>query len=330
MNRAPHPFSLRQLQYAVAVADTRNFRKAAELCRVAQPSLSAQLAQLEAALGVRLFERGRGGVHLTTPGEDVVNRARRILTEADDFVEGAKRVADPLAGRLRLGVIPTVSPYLLPEVAQPLSRGLPKVALLWTEDKTDVLVAQVAAGELDGAIVALEARLGEWEHEVLGRDPFVLVAAPRNPLMAHKGLLALEDLRNAQVLLLDEGHCLRDQALAVCGEAHAQEADFRATSLVTLVQMVAASDSVTLLPTLAVPTETRRSDVAVRAFAGPVPSRTLALVWRRGGARALALHKVAEIVRAAVWPSSTPSLAPAKTVKSASNKIQRRRAGRDR
>jgi len=328
MNRAPHPFTLRQLQYVVAVADTRNFRKAAELCRVAQPSLSAQLAQLEDNLGVRLFERGRSGVLLTQAGEEVVTRARNLLMASDDFVEAARRVADPLAGRLRIGVIPTISPYLLPDVAPALGRALPKATVLWTEDKTDTLVAQLGTGELDGAILALEARLGELEHEVLGSDPFVLATPSRDPLASRQGAVVLEDLRDAQVLLLDDGHCLRDQALAVCTKVDAHESDFRATSLSTLVQMVAAGGGVTLLPSLAVPTETRRSDVAIRAFAAPAPARTVALVWRRGGARTVALHKVAEVVREAGWPraAGARALAPGRAVKEAPR--PRRRAPR--
>jgi LysR family hydrogen peroxide-inducible transcriptional activator len=311
MSWAPHPFTLRQLQYVVAVADTRNFRRAAELCRVAQPSLSAQLAQMEDVLGVRLFERGRTGVLLTQAGEEVLARARRLLTEADDFVEAARRVADPFAGQLRLGVIPTISPYLLPEIVPALSKALPKANVLWTEDKTDTLVAELEKGKLDGAILALEARLGDLEHEVLGSDPFVLAVPPGDPLSVNQDAVTLDDLAATQVLLLDDGHCLRDQALAVCAKADVREADFRATSLSTLVQMVAAGSGVTLLPKLAVPTETRRSDVAIRPFSAPPPARTIALVWRRGGARAIALGKVAEVVRAAVWPAAPNASAPA-------------------
>src|SRR5260370_23319784 len=182
MRRSPHPISLRQLQYLVAVADTRSFHRAAELCRVSQPSLSSQVAQAERLLGVQLFERDRRHVLVTPAGEELLRRARQLLIEADDLVDAATRSSDPLAGTLRLGVIPTISPYFVPEVAPALRRRFPQLQILWSEDKTANLRASLHAGELDGALVALEAELGEVEHEVIGYDPFVLAASPQHPL----------------------------------------------------------------------------------------------------------------------------------------------------
>src|SRR6187455_3001119 len=155
------PFSLRQLQYVAAVAETKSFRRAAELCHVSQPTLSAQVAELEGALGVRLFERDRRRVLLTPVGEELVGRARKVLLEAGELSAAATRGRDPLSGTLRLGVIPTIAPYLLPELAAPLRERFPRAALIWIEDKTKKLVAELAAGNLDGAVLALEAEIGD-------------------------------------------------------------------------------------------------------------------------------------------------------------------------
>ncbi len=300
---APHPFTLRQLQYVVAVADTLSFRKAAEQCHVSQPSLSAQLAQMEEALGVRIFERDRRRVLLTQAGKELVERARQLLVEADDLTEAARRASDPLSGTLRLGVIPTVSPYLLPSITPPLRKAYPRLTLLWVEDKTEVLVRALATGTLDGALLALEANLGDVEHEVIAEDPFVLAMAPGHPLGARKSEAPHTELQGADVLLLDEGHCFREQALAFCSKAKAHELEFRATSLPTLTQMIAAGAGVTLLPRLAVPTEVRRSELQVRPLAAPVPKRTLALVWRKRSSLRTALRQVAATIRGA-YPKS--------------------------
>ncbi|HEX8706438.1 MAG TPA: LysR substrate-binding domain-containing protein [Myxococcaceae bacterium] len=299
MSLAPHPFTLRQLQYVVAVADALSFRKAAESCHVSQPSLSAQLAQMEAALGVRLFERDRRRVLLTEAGKELVERARRLLVEADELIETARRASDPLSGTLRLGVIPTVSPYLLPTVAPALRKSFPRLNVLWLEDKTEVLVRNLDRGALDAALVALEAELGDVESEVIAEDPFMLVTPRDHPLAARQTEATPADLRGEDVLLLDEGHCFRTQALALCSRARAHELEFRATSLPTLTQMIASGAGVTLLPKLAVPTEVQRSQLSVRPFAEPVPKRTLALIWRKRSSLAVALKQVAASMRAA-------------------------------
>jgi LysR family hydrogen peroxide-inducible transcriptional activator len=307
MAHAPHPFTLRQLQYVVAVADTLSFRRAAELCRVSQPSLSAQLAQVEETLGVRLFERDRRHVLITPAGAQVIERARRLLIGADDLVQAAKRAGNPLAGTLRVGIIPTVSPYLLPSVTPKLRAAFPELTLGWIEEKTGVLSKQLDTGMLDAALVALEAELGDVEHDVIAEDPFLLVAAPTSPLAKKKGPATLGELRGVDVLLLDEGHCFRAQALELCSTARAHELEFRATSLSTLVQMVAAGAGVTLLPALAVNVEAERAELRVRAFAAPVPHRTLSLVWRKNSPLAGALREVAAVVRAA-YPRRAPKV----------------------
>jgi LysR family hydrogen peroxide-inducible transcriptional activator len=308
MNYTPHAFSLRQLQYVVAVADALSFRKAAQLCHVSQPSLSSQLAQLEQVLGVRLFERDRRRVLATAAGKEVVERARRLLLDADDLNAAARRASDPLDGTLRLGVIPTVSPYLLPQVTPALRTAFPKLTAIWTEDKTESLVQALAAGKLDAALLALEAELGDVEHEVVTSDPFLLATAPGDPLGQSSAAVERAELRDADVLLLDDGHCFREQALAYCSRAKARELEFRATSLATLTQMVASGLGVTLLPALAVPTEAARAGLHVRPFAAPAPARTLALVWRRRSPIAPALRRVAATLRAA-YPDAV-ALAP--------------------
>ncbi len=294
---APLAFTLRQLQYAEAVAAELSFRRAAARCHVSQPALSAQLAQLEGALGVRLFERDRRRVLVTAAGGEVLARAHDLLLRASDLGTAARRVADPLAGTLRIGVIPTVSPYLLPRIAPRLRERFRRLNLLWNEDKTAALVEGLAAGRLDAMLVAAGADLGDVESETLGEDPFVLAAPLDHPLGRSTSPARLSDLRQGEVLLLDEGHCLRQQALELCSRARAHELAFRATSLATLVQMVAAGAGVTLLPALALETEATRARITLRRFAPPTPGRTIVLAWRRRTPLAPALRRLAAVVR---------------------------------
>jgi LysR family hydrogen peroxide-inducible transcriptional activator len=299
MSHRPHPFTLRQLQYAVAVAESLSFRKAAERCHVSQPSLSAQLAQMEDALGVRLFERDRRRVLVTAAGREIIERGRLILRETDDLVELARRSADPLSRTLRIGIIPTVSPYLLPRLTAALRKAYPHLTVLWVEDRTVALVRSLEGGTLDAALVALESEIGDVEREILGRDPFVLATAVDHPLGAKTSPAKASELEDTSVLLLDDGHCFREQVLAFCSRAKAHELEFRATSLSTLAQMVAGGAGVTLLPELAVPTEVKRAELSIRPFAPPVPKRTIALVWRRRSPLGPALRQVAATARAA-------------------------------
>jgi LysR family hydrogen peroxide-inducible transcriptional activator len=290
--------SLRQLQYVVAVADTLGFRRAAERCGVSQPTLSAQIQQLEAVLGVALFERDRNGVLVTAAGEEVVKRARRVLVETEDLLSAATRARDPFAGTFRVGVIPTIAPYFLPEVTQALAKAYPHLRLVFREEKTEDTVRDLWAGTLDAGLLALEAELGVLEHAEILRDPFVL-ALPKGHALARKKKVSQQDLEAEDVLLLEDGHCLRSQALAVCQQVGAHETDLRATSLATLVQMVAGSKAVTLLPELAVAVENRNQQLDIREFTAPVPSRTLALVWRPNSPFADAFRATAATLRAA-------------------------------
>lgn len=295
------PFSLRQLQYVIAIAELGGFRRAADACGVSQPSLSAQVAQLETAIGVQVFERGPRGVRVTAAGATIVDRARQVLLATRDLADTARQQSDPFQGSLRLGVIPTVCPYLLPEVAASLGQRLQKLRLIWSEDKTAPLLEQIADARIDGAVVALDDRVAHLEHARLGDDPFVLAAAPGHVLMTQRGAASTSVLEGATVFLLDDSHCFRDQALALCGAKGAREADLNATGLSTLVQMVSGGNGVTLLPRLALPVENRRGQLAVRAFKPPVPMRKIVLAWRKGTAMKQPLDAIAAVIREA-WP----------------------------
>src|SRR5262249_40585480 len=187
MPLAPHPFTLRQLQYAAAVAEELSFRRAAARCHVWQPSLSASLAQLEQALGVQLFERSRRKVLVTAAGREILERARRLLVEADDLLEAGKRCSDPLAGSIRVGVIPTIAPQLRPAVAPALRAKFERLPAAWLEGKTGALMEALQGGALDAALVALEAEVGDVEREILAEDRFVLALPPHHPLARKRG-----------------------------------------------------------------------------------------------------------------------------------------------
>jgi LysR family hydrogen peroxide-inducible transcriptional activator len=294
------PVSLRQLQYVVAVADLAGFRRAADACHVSQPSLSAQVAHVEAALGVQIFERNSRGVRTSSAGAALVEQARRVLVAAGELTDLARQLIDPFHGTLRIGVIPTVCPYVLPDLTPALVDAFPDLTVQWSEDRTASLVRQVQDGAIDGAILALESELGSLEYAKVGQDPFVLAAAPGHALVRSGRPASPRVLDGAEVLLLEDGHCLRDQAAGLCARVGAREAGFRATSLSTLVQMVGASTGVTLLPSLALPVENRRGQLRVRSFRQPGPGRTLILAWRRGSALRTALERVADVVRQAV------------------------------
>jgi LysR family hydrogen peroxide-inducible transcriptional activator len=290
--------NLRDLHYLVALADLRHFGRAAEACHVSQPTLSTQVRKLEEELGVALVERAPRQVILTAAGVDIVERARRVLAEVAQMRETARRTTDPEAGSIRLGLFPTLGPYLLPHVVPSLRARFPRLELLLVEEKTEVLVAMLRAGRLDAAVLALPLH-EEWLHcEPLFEEPFML-AVPRGHPLSQRRELTLGALAHEHLLLLEDGHCLRDQALEVCSLAGAGEKEgFRATSLETLRQMVAAGVGITLLPLLAVqPPVPTSPDIALVGFRDP-PHRRLALAWRRSSAMAAFLREVAAQLRA--------------------------------
>jgi LysR family hydrogen peroxide-inducible transcriptional activator len=297
--------NLRDLRYLVALADERHFGRAAERCFVSQPTLSAQIRKLEEYLGVPLVERQPKRVSLTDAGAKIVERARRALQEADAIVELAKTDRDPLAGALKLALIPTVGPYLLPHVAGPLRRALPRLKLMLYEYQTAPLLEKLHDGELDLGILALPIPLDGMETATLYDEPFT-VAMPANHPLAERDRVRLEDLRGETLLLLEDGHCLRDQALEVCSRIRLnQEQDYRATSLETLRQMVAAGHGITLLPELAAaaPVGTARG-LRIRPFSKPTPVRTIGAVWRKSTTRGKAIEAVIATVRAAMKEES--------------------------
>ncbi len=266
--------TLRQLEYVVAVADERHFGRAAESCAVTQPALSAQVRELESLLDVRIFERDPKGVLVTAAGAVVVERAREILVKAGELVDAARVAQRPLCGRLDVGVIPTVAPYLLPRVLPAVRRKHRELHLRLRELHTNRLVEDLEQGRLDLLVLALEADLGNAETFPLFKDPF-FAAMTKGHELAKKKTVREHDLEGRQVMLLEDGHCLRDQALSVCGATGAVEIGdfFRATSLTTLMQMITEDDVMTLLPELAVPFETRgRRDLVVRPFRSPPPT----------------------------------------------------------
>jgi LysR family hydrogen peroxide-inducible transcriptional activator len=290
-------FTLRQIQYIVAVAEMLSFRRAAELCNVSQPSLSAQIAEVEAALGVPLFERDRRGVLVTPAGREIIGRARRVLVDADDLVDAANRFVDPLAGTLRIGLIPTIGPYLLPRVVPALRKTYPRLMLVWIEDKTEVLVRAVSHGDLDAALLALEADVGDLEYDTITVDPFMLATPRGHKLSRGAASVTRNQLRGERILLLDDGHCFRDQVLEYCSSSNIEELGFRATSLPTLAQMVSSGAGITLLPSIALPTETNRCPLSIRTFSRPEPFRTIVLGWRRRSALADTLRKIGQTLR---------------------------------
>lgn len=292
---------LKDLRYLVAVADTRHFGHAAARCFVSQPTLSAQLKKLESYLGVQLIERQPRRIQLTEAGEAIVARARRMLAASDEIVTLAQTQRDPLAGRLRLALLPTIGPYLLPLVATHIRKALPRIDLLLYEYQTEPMLERLQSGDVDAGILALPAHGEGLVQEQLYAEPFV-VALPADHPLASRASLKVQDLDDETLLLLEDGHCLRDQALAVCshGASHERQ-DFRATSLETLRQMVASGSGITLLPELA----SRGSygtarGVAVVRFARPAPVRNVGAVWRKTSARGPAIEAVCKVIRDAI------------------------------
>lgn len=290
--------NLKELRYLVAVADHLHFGRAAEACFVSQPTLSTQLKKLEDHLGVQLVERTNKQVMITPVGREIVARAKRVLGEVDELIAQAQSASDPLSGTLRLGAIPTLGPYLLPHLVPAIREKLPRLQPLLFEDQTERLLGRLRSGEIDGALMATPVEGRDLVVRHLFDEPFVLAVPNGHPLSRKDGI-GFNDLRPERVLLLEEGHCLRDQALEVCALAGAAEAtEFRATSLETLRQMVAAGGGVTLLPALAAEanaTVPNHSAIILERFQAPVPEREIALFSRKGSARTPALEAVGEI-----------------------------------
>ena len=290
--------NLRDLRYFVALADTKHFGKAAERSYVSQPTLSAQIKKLENYLGVQLIERQPRRVTLTETGAKILPIARRILQESDEIVSLARNEHDPLSGKLKLALIPTIGPYLLPLVTRKLRKQLPQLKLMLYEYQTQVMLEKLRSGEIEVGILALPVPMDGLDSAELYDENFT-VAVPNNHPFSKRPAVKLDDLAGETLLLLEDGHCLRDQALDVCNRIDVKEnEDYRATSLETLRQMVAAGLGITLLPELA----TRGpfgsgQGLTVKSFAKPIPSRAVGAVWRKSTSRTAAINAVCDVIR---------------------------------
>jgi len=290
--------NLRDLRYLVALAEHKHFGRAAQASFVSQPTLSTQIRKLEEELGVALVERTPRKVLLTEVGREIAQRARDVLNEVEQIKAIARRTKDPESGTVRLGIFPTLGPYLLPHVVPNIRTRFPRLELLLVEEKTEILLKQLREGRLDAAVLAQPLHDDQLHQQFLFEEPFLL-AVPEHHKLADRKHLKLDDLADQSLLLLEDDHCLRDQTLEVCQLAGAGEkTGFRATSLETLRQMVAANVGVTLLPMLAVkPPVAKSSDIRLIEFRGHPPSRRIAMVWRKSSAMSAFLKQLAGVFR---------------------------------
>jgi LysR family hydrogen peroxide-inducible transcriptional activator len=288
--------NIRALQYFVALADLRHFSRAADACFVSQPTLSTQIKKLEDELGVQLVERAPRKVMLTPVGREVAERARSVLRDLEQIKALTRRAVDPNSGVLRLGLFPTIAPYLLPHVVPQLRNRYPQLQLQLFEEKTADILVMLHQGKLDAGVLALPVEDERLERQLLFTEPFIAAMPAHHPL-AKRERIDMDDLRGQELLLLKEGHCLRDQALEVCQLAGAREkVDFHATSMETLRQMVAANVGITLMPILAVkPPIPSTGNLALKQFSEPPPSRQLAMFWRKSSALGDFISEISEV-----------------------------------
>lgn len=291
-----HHVTLKQLRYFHALAREQHFGRAAEACSVTQPALSMQIQELEASLGLDLVERTRTGIKLTAKGEQVAMRAQRILNDVRDLVDFAKQSAGILSGTLRLGLIPSLAPYLLPPLLPLLKEHHPALELHIRETQTEVLVHELAEGKLDVLLLALPAKHQDLDSMLLFEDRFVL-ALPKGQTLSGSVRATPDLIVHERLLLLEEGHCLRDQALTYCNLKHSDTINtFGASSLSTIVEMVAGGLGITLLPEICLPVEARNRDIKLMRFVDPEPARTIGLVWRHSSPRASDYRALGKLV----------------------------------
>ena len=308
--------NLRDLKYIIAVAESHHFGKAAERCFVSQPTLSGQIKKLEEELGVAIFERTNRSVEITPIGETILQHARQILEQADLIQQLARAQQDPLAGPLRIGAIPTLSPYLMPLILMPLKKKIPQMKLVLSEELTDTLLHRLQHHEIDAALLATPVEEPDLEALPLFDEPF-WIAYPRKHPFYTKERITLRDLDNENLLLLAEGHCLAKQAMEVCHLTERRNqgelADLRAASLETLIQLVGAGFGTTLVPALAMRGSwTTGSGVVAQPLNIANASRRVALVYRRSFPRRDALQAFADIILAHL-PNTVQPIGPRKT-----------------
>jgi LysR family hydrogen peroxide-inducible transcriptional activator len=286
------------MRYFEALAAQGHFGRAADICSISQPAMSVQIKELEDTLGTPLFERAARQVRLTAMGEEIALRIREILQRVDDLEELARAAQDQLVGRLRLGVIPTIAPYLLPSIIGRMTLDYPDLDLQIRETMTHNLIKVLTDGRLDTAIVALPVSEPSLAEVTLFEEEFYLV---RHASDADKPVPSAQRLREMRLLLLEEGHCFRDQALSFCSLRSPLSRDgLEGSSLSTLVQMVGSGIGVTLIPEMAVGIETRSADVSVSRFKNPRPNRRIGMIWRKTSPLSDQLHQMSETVREAV------------------------------
>ena len=294
--------NIRDLKYLVAVAELKHFGHAADACHVSQPTLSTQLKKLEETLGVVVIERTNRQVLLSGVGEKIVLQAKRVLSDVDELMRIADQHRDPFGGDLRLGIIPTVAPYLLSRILGPIRKRFPKLRIQLNEGQTADISARLKLGELDAIILALPLIDDQTEVRTLYREPFYFTLSTQHPL-AGKKQIAIKDLADERMLLLEDGHCLRDQALSACGVERddGPGGEYAATSLHTLAQMVAGGLGVTVLPELAIKAGlTDGTGIVLRPIAGDGAYRTLGFAWRPGAPRAAEFRALAPVLAGVV------------------------------
>ncbi len=290
--------TLRQMRYFEALATARHFGKAAAMVNVSQPALSAQIMEMEEHLGLLLVERHRSGVLLTPKGEAVLKRVRRILEDVAGLEEFSRDSGGVLQGLTRIGIIPTVAPYLVPALVPHLRKDYPEVEIELREAVTDRLIADLTEGRIDAVIAALPIDGDGLESRPLFADRFFMAMANNDSDVLTSPLTETQ-VDAERLLLLEEGHCLRDQALAVCGTAGKRSlVNFGATSMTTLLQMVSHDMGMTLIPEMAIATEAARNDLRIVPFAEPMPSRQIGLIWRRSSGRGKDMEALAAAILA--------------------------------
>ncbi len=286
--------NIRDLKYLVALVDHSHFGNAAKACFISQPALSMQIKKLEATLGVKLLERSNKAVLITESGREIAARARLILSQVEEVREYAKLAHDPYQGQFKIGIFPTLAPYLLPLIIPSLTLSFPKVSFYLIEEQTHELIEKLKHGELHAVFLAAPVHEPSFHFENLFEEEFML-AAPSQHALAKLKSIKQNDLDNLNLLLLNDGHCLRQQALSICEKMHARETEkFRATSLETLRHMVVANVGVTLMPKLACHAN---NNITYVPFDAPTPSRSIGLYWRHSTAKALLIADLVKEIK---------------------------------
>ncbi len=287
--------NLREMSYLVAVADLHHFSQAAEQCNVSQPTLSTQIKKLEEWLGVKIFERNNKRVMITEAGQDIIQSARKILQEVERIKEIAECSHNPFAGKFRLGAFPTLSTYIFPAMVPQIKALMPDLRLILIEDKTAALMESLHRGDIDAALFALPMHDDFFKVTQLFDDRFFLAVPPHHPLAEHTEI-AVEALASYRLLLLEEGHCLRDNALEICQQHNiAEEQDFRATGLETLRQMVKAGTGITLMPEIAI--DKHETGICYIPFSAPTPYRSIGLAYRKTSTKKEIIQNVEELLK---------------------------------